>query len=170
MLGLEFFTHIVNQLGYLGFFLIGVISAATVFVPTPLFLVVFFAAPHYNPIILGIVVGIGSAIGEFTGYGIGFGLERLFEKKSKHKKRLKKQIKNIEKLFDKYHPNLVIFGFAIVPLAPTDALGIFCGAIKYSKKKFFFFMLLGKIIKFTALAIMGFYGMNFIIDYFNISL
>lgn len=168
--GLEFFTQIIQQLGYLGFFLVGLISSSTVFIPNPAFLVVFFSAPYYNPLLLGIVFGIGSALGEFVGYGVGYGIERIFEKKSKNKKKLKKKMNEIEKLFQKYHPNLVIFAFGAIPLAPTDVLGIFCGAIKYSKKKFLFFMILGKVLKFTLLAYMGFYGMSFILDYLNITL
>ena len=167
--GLEFFTQIVQQFGYLGFILVGFLSAATIFVPTPLFLVVFFAAAFYNPVLLGIATGFGSAIGEFTGYGVGIGIEKIFEKKSKHKKKLKKEIMKIEKLFEKYHPGAVIFAFALIPLAPTDALGIFCGAVRYNKKKFFFFMLLGKIVKFIILAYMGFYGVNFILNLFGVS-
>ena len=166
--GLEFFTQIVQNFGYLGFFLIGILSSATIFIPNPAFLIVFFSAPLYNPLLLGITFGAGSAIGEFTGYGVGFGIEKIFEKKSKNKKKLKKKIKEIEKLFQKYHPGLVIFGFASIPLAPVDVLSIFCGSINYSKKKFFIFMLLGKVLKFTILAYMGFYGVNFILDIFGL--
>ena len=168
--GIDFLMQIVQNFGYLGFVLIGFLSSFLIFIPSPAFIVVFLAAPFYNPLLLGLAAGLGSAIGEMTGYGAGYGLEKLFEKKSKNKSKLRKQIMQIEKLFQKYHPDLVIFAFAALPLVPIDALGIFCGVIKYNKKKFFFYVLLGKIIKFVLLAYMGFYGMSFILNVFGLSL
>ncbi len=168
--GLEFLTQFVQTFGYLGFVVVGFLSSFTIFLPSPAFIVVFVSAPFFNPVLLGIATGLGAAIGEMTSYALGYGLETIAEKKSKKKSRFRKQIEEVKKWFKKYHPDFVIFFFAAMPLLPVDAVGIFCGAIKYDKRKFFFFMLIGKIIKFTVLAFMGFYGIGFALDYFGLDL
>ncbi|MBI5332887.1 MAG: VTT domain-containing protein [Candidatus Aenigmarchaeota archaeon] len=162
MFGLEFLTSIVQNFGYLGFFLVGFLSSFTLFIPSPAFIVVFLSAPFFDPLLLGIAAGFGSAVGEMTGYIVGYGIEKLAERK---KRKIKKDIMKIDKLFKRYHPDAVIFAFSALPLLPIDAIGIFCGAIGYSKKRFFFFVLIGKLIKFIALAYLGFYGVGVVLGW-----
>ena len=162
MFGIEFLTGIAQNFGYLGFFLVGFLSSFTLFIPSPAFIVVFFSAPFFNPLLLGIAAGLGSAVGEMTGYIVGHGIEKLAEKK---KKKIKKDIMKIDRLFKRHHPDVVIFVFSALPLLPIDAIGIFCGAIGYNKKRFFFFVLIGKLIKFIALAYLGFYGVGAVLGW-----
>jgi len=151
-----------TQLGYVGAFIIGFLSSFTLFLPTPAFAVIFLmAAGGLNPIALGIAAGLGSALGELIGFAIGYGSRRLLVKK------YKKDLKRIEKLFQKYKGWLVIFVFAATPL-PFDIVGIFCGNVGYPFKKFMIPTIAGKIVKYLAIALAGFYGIQWLSSLFVI--
>jgi membrane protein YqaA with SNARE-associated domain len=148
--------------GYLGIFVVAAASAATVFLPTvPLSLLVFLAASTLNPIGLGIAAGVGAAIGEMTSYYLARGGEHVLEKK------YKKQIHHIEKLFEKYHGSLVIFTIAAIPIIPFDVMGLFAGGVHYSARNFFLAAAAGKTVRYTAVALAGYFGMHWIMGYFT---
>lgn len=153
-------TELLISFGYLGVFLSGFLSTFSLFIPSPTFIVIFLLATTLNPLLLGIVGGFGAAIGELIGYGIGRGANKILKRK------YKKQIKWTQKLFQKYHPNLVIFLLAAMPIFPFDIAGIFCGTIKYNSKHFLIYLTLGKIIKYLVLAYTGFYGIQLINGWF----
>ncbi|MFH1420761.1 MAG: VTT domain-containing protein [Candidatus Aenigmatarchaeota archaeon] len=160
------FTAMLVSFGYLGAFASGFLSTFTVFIPSPTFIVVsILAATHqFNPLLLGVVGGAGAAIGEFIGYFVGYGAGM-----SAHKwKRIKWSYwrKKIDFLFKKYHPDVVIFVLAALPVVPFDVAGIFCGAVRYDIKRFTVAMTLGKILKYVVLAYAGFYGVDFIMGLF----
>jgi len=153
----ELFYFLVNSFGYLGVFLLGAISAATLFLPTPAFIIVFAIAPAFNPVLLGFVAGLGAAVGELSGYLIGFGGERVLLKK------YEKRVKEVERSFQKHGSKLIIFVFAATPL-PFDIVGLFCGVIRYPLKSFFLFTLAGKLVKYWAIAFAGYYGMQWLLN------
>ena len=164
MLDVNFFLNLVETWGYLGAFFSGFLSTFTLFLPSPTFVVVALLATKLNPIVLGLVGGSGAAIGEMIGYYIGYGIGRGAEKA---KSRYKKIIDRIEKSVEKYHPDVVIFIFAAAPILPFDAVGMFCGAIKYNTKRFFIVMFFGKIVKYLTIALIGYYGLNSIIGFLD---
>jgi membrane protein YqaA with SNARE-associated domain len=150
------------QLGYLGAFFMGFLSSFTLFLPTPAFALIFvMAAGGLNPIVLGVAAGLGSAVGELIGFGVGYGSRQLLVKKHK------KDLNRIEKLFQKYKGWLVIFVFAATPL-PFDLVGIFCGNVGYPFKKFMIPTVAGKIVKYLAIALAGFYGVQWFSSIFVI--
>jgi membrane protein YqaA with SNARE-associated domain len=155
----DFLLQVLPGLGYLGALIIGFISAATIFLPTPAFVAVFImATPQFgfNPILLGIFAGIGSAIGELVGYYIGLGGANYFLKK------YEKSFAYVKQKFHECGAPLIIFVFALTP-APFDIVGIFCGVIKYPLKTFFLATLAGKIIKFWVVAFAGSYAMGWLL-------
>ena len=158
--GLEFLEALVLTYGYAGAFLTGFLSSFTLFIPSPAFVVIFLLGAKLNPLLLGISAGFGSAIGEMVSYFAGYGVTIIAKK-------YRKKILDIEKSFHKYKPTVVIFIFAATPL-PFDLVGIFCGVIRYDKKKFFIATLAGKLVKFTFIAYAGFYGIPWVVDYFQI--
>ena len=148
------------QLGYIGAFIIGFLSSFTLFLPTPAFVIIFImAAAGLNPIALGIAAGLGSAAGELIGFALGYGSRQLLVKKHK------KELVRIERLFQKYKGWLVVFVFAATPL-PFDIVGIFCGNIGYPFKKFMIPTIAGKIVKYIAIALAGFYGVQWLSSLF----
>ena len=55
-----------------------------------------------------------------------------------------------------------LFTFALLP-APLDVAGIWAGTVHYPLSRFFIYVAAGKIIKVTTFALLGFYGINFIL-------
>ena len=66
--------------GYLGAFLISLVSSATILLPLPGFLVVFPLGAALNPILVGLAAAGGATIGEMTGYLLGFTGRGIVEK------------------------------------------------------------------------------------------
>ncbi len=143
----QFFLSLITGFSYLGVFLASAITSATVFLPVPGYVIIPFAVTALDPLLVGIAAGIGSAIGEMTGYGIGLGGSRLVSKK----KEFAAWFARLEKLFARHNGMLIIFIFSSLPL-PFDALGLFCGAIKYDAKKFLIAGAAGKTVRYIALA------------------
>ena len=152
-------VNIFKSYGYVGGFVLGFLSSFTIFIPSPAFIAVMGLATILNPLLLGIATGIGSGIGEMTGYVVGRGAESTIHKRKGH---IHKSIVKMQKLFKRYHPDIVIFAFSAIPFLPVDAAGIFCGAIRYNWKRFLFFTIIGKIIKFTALAFISVWGIGWL--------
>ncbi|MFH1229815.1 MAG: VTT domain-containing protein [Candidatus Aenigmatarchaeota archaeon] len=150
---------ILKSYGYIGIFLINMISSATIIFPLPATPFVFAMGSLLNPFFVGIIGGLGAAIGEFTGYVLGMGSRKVIKKK------WKKQIDHVEKMFEKYGGFAVIFIFSVTPL-PDDIAGIVAGIFKYPVKKYFIAVLLGKIIMNLVLAYAGFYGISELLKYF----
>src|SRR3990172_4228321 len=62
--------------GYLGAFLISLVSSATVIVPVPgIVVLIALAAPpaSLNPVLVGLAGSTGGIIGEMTGFMVGYG-------------------------------------------------------------------------------------------------
>lgn len=144
-----------KSLGYLGIFMVMLISSATIIFPLPGLVVTSFAGAFFSPILIGIVGGLGSTIGELTGYYFGYGGGEILN--SKKYNNIKKQIKTSKATA------LAIFLFSLVPNPIFDFVGIASGVLKYPVWKFFLACLLGKIIKITFFAFMGESLFNFIL-------
>ena len=134
-------NQLIVEFSYLGIFAIGVISSSTIFIPFPIYAIIFFSTSlGLNPLAVGVVAGFGSAIGELTGYFIGLGGTTLAIEKKKSK-----WIKPIIKYFKKY-------GFATITVTaflpfPFDIVGILSGMGEYDIKKFLIGTSIGKIGK-----------------------
>lgn len=138
----------IKRLGYLGVFLIMLISSATILVPIPGLVAAFFAGAMLNPFLVGIFGGIGSAIGELTGYSAGYGSRIIIEDR---------KLKNYEKVKKWMGKNgfLTILILAFLPNPFFDIAGIAAGALEYPAWKFLFACSIGKSIRFMLLALIG---------------
>ena len=146
------FVELLPTLGIAGAFALGFLSSFTLFLPSPAFIAVISMGAVFDPVLVGVAAGIGSAIGEMTGYIVGRGAEAAIHRRKGH---VHNEVIRIRLLFNRYKPDVIVFVFATVPLLPIDAMGIFCGAIRYNWKRFLVIVSIGKIIKFTALAFAG---------------
>ncbi len=134
--------------GYLGVFLISLISTSTIFLPAPLYLIIILSSAYgMNPLLLAVISAAGMSIGELTSYFIGLGGNKLLE--SKHKKGLRK----FEKLFKKYGFFAILIT-AFLPF-PFDVVGISAGIGKYEIKKFLVATFIGKFFKALLLSLVG---------------
>jgi membrane protein DedA with SNARE-associated domain len=157
--------QLIIQFSYVGIFFISLISTSTIFLPFPIYVIIFFAAGlGLNPFLVGIVAGLGSAFGELTGYFVGVGGEKVIESKEKKEPKL---IITFTKLFKRY-------GFPIVAITafipfPFDIIGILAGVGGYDIKKFLLATIIGKIAKCLMIAYAGYIGIPYIENFIGVS-
>lgn len=132
--------------GYLGIFLINLIGSATILVPAPSLVATFVGGSIYNPLLVGIISGLGAAIGETTGYIAGIGGSVLIKENKNYKK--------VEKWMN-VNGFMTIITLAIIPNPIFDLTGLFAGATKYSFKKYFLAVVVGKVIRFIGISYLG---------------
>ena len=134
--------------GYLGSFLICLVTNATVILPFPGIVVLFALGAAFNPCFIGLAAGIGGTIGEMTCYLLGYSGRGIVENR---------------RLYDRavqwLHKwgSLTVFVFAISPL-PFDVLGIAAGLLRFPFWKFFVACWLGKTILYIGMAFAGAWG------------
>jgi len=154
----------VYKWGYIGIFIASLMGSASLFIfPFPTSTLPFVFGGVLNPFLIGVLAAFGGAIGEFTGYLLGLGGKELLEKK------YSEQLKKAKRMFERYGSFFWIIIVVITPF-PTDIAGIFCGIVKYDLKKFFLAVFIGKLIFALTLAYAGHYSIEWIRDFFKISL
>ena len=132
---------LLSEYGYVGVFVISLLSSATIFIPAPGWAAVIALSGILNPYLLGIIAGIGSGIGELTGYMIGNGARHLTKRKLANQKNLIKR-----------YGIWVIFAFAFIPNPLFDAAGLVAGALRIPVWIFLIATIVGRTIRFILLA------------------
>ena len=145
----DFFKN-ASSLGLFGLFIINFVSSATFFVSAPAFLTIIVGGNLYSPIFVAGVAAIGACLGDMIGFLFGHSGRRLM-KKSLDRHRV---IRFLEKHFHR-HGALIIFLLAIIPNPFFDAIGILAGVVNYPPVKFFAIMLVGRFLRYWALAQVG---------------
>lgn len=139
-----------SSLGLFGLFVVNFVSSATFFVSAPAFLTIITGGNLYSPILVAGVASLGACLGDMLGFAFGHSGRRLTRKKlDRHK-----TIRFLEKHFFK-HGVLIIFLLAIIPNPFFDAIGILAGVVNYPPLRFFAVMLVGRFIRYWALAQVG---------------
>ena len=157
-----FSTDISNlrSYGYFGIFLINMIGAASILLPSPAaasvlgggaFLEPFLGVPAF--IWVGLVAGLGEAIGEFSGYAAGFGGRVIVEDKPSFL-RMKRWMEK--------RGTLTMFLLSTVPNPVFDVAGLAAGAVRMPMRRFFLAVWSGKTIKNMWLAGMAAAGVSVI--------
>ena len=147
------FVEGLGEWGYAGVFLLQLINSATVvLLPVPGHAVIFAVSGTLNPLLIGLVGAIGAALGEMTAYMAGRGGSSMVDGS--------KWYKRLETMGTRWR-GLAIFAFAATPL-PFDIAGIWAGAIRYPIARFLVIVFAGKLILVTAIAIAGYYGVDFL--------
>ena len=149
---LEMLTQVILQWGPLGLFAASIFANASIVLPVPIDIVVFWLGSSglMHPLLVGILAGAGAAIGEMTAYILGMLGIKLVEKKRGYEvekiNTLRNRIKNKGMIF--------IAAGAFTPF-PFDLIGIAAGLIKYDPKKFFIAALVGKLLRYIIIAYAG---------------
>ena len=142
-----------ESLGYLGSFLINLISSATIILPVPGIVFVFILGATWNPLFIGLASGVGAALGELTGYAAGFSGQTLFEGSQTYSRIMK---------WTERRGGILIFLFSLVPNPLFDMVGLASGALRYPLWRFLFFCLLGKTPRCIAIAYAGYWGLEWL--------
>jgi uncharacterized membrane protein YdjX (TVP38/TMEM64 family) len=143
-----------ESLGYLGAFLIALVTNATVILPFPGIVVLFSLGAAFNPLLIGLAGGVGGGIGEMTGYLAGYSGRGIW--------RDNRMYRSATTWLQRWG-SVVIFIFAATPL-PMDVIGIISGNLRFSVWKFLIASCLGKIVQYIALAYMGAWGWDAIVN------
>ena len=158
----EWMQNLMNELGYLGIFLLMILE--NLFPPIPSELIMpsaGFAAARGDLHLLGVVAAgaLGSVIGTLPLYFIGraYGEKRLIEWADKHGKWLTlsgKDIKRADDWFDRYGSGVVLFG-RLVP-GIRSLLSLPAGMSEMPLPKFMLFSALGSALWAALLAYAGY--------------
>jgi len=136
--------------GYLGAFLLSLITSATVVLPVPGIIALIALGTTFNPLLIGVVGGTGSILGETVGFMVGFGGKGVIQGRSYLYTQMEKWMRR--------WGSWAVFLFASFPLPLFDLAGIVAGALGYPLWKFLLIGWIGKIIKTTVLVFAGLWG------------
>lgn len=139
--------------GYVGLFLVNVIGAASILLPSPAAASVFGAGALLEDFLgvpafvwVGLIAGLGEAVGEFSGYAAGYGGRIMVENRPEYQR--------IHRWMDS-HGTITMFLMSTVPNPVFDVAGLAAGAVQMPMKRFFLAVLAGKVIKDTWMAAAG---------------
>jgi uncharacterized membrane protein YdjX (TVP38/TMEM64 family) len=144
--------------GYLGAFLIALISTASVFLPTPGFLILVALGTVFNPILIGLVGALGGALGETTGYILGHS-GRVAIKSNKTYTRAE--------LWMKKRGFWAVFFVSMIPILPIDIVSIVAGALRYTLWKFLLACFFGKAVIYIVLIQASALGWDFLLRHIS---
>jgi len=145
-----------QEYGYLGAFLISLISTATIILPVPGIAAIYFLGDIYNPFLIGIAAGAGSALGEITGYLAGYSGQVIVEN-NKLYLRMERWMK--------HRGSIVIFLLSLVPNPFFDLAGAIAGVLRYPLWKFLAVCFAGKTLKNLIIAYAGYYTVEGVLDF-----
>ena len=146
--------------GYAGLFLINLIGAASILLPSPAAASVigggallenFLGVPVF--VWVGIVAGLGEALGEFSGYAAGYGGRFILENRPEYPR--------IHGWMER-NGTLTMFLMSTVPNPLFDVAGLAAGAVRMPMGRFFVAVLLGKTVKNSWMAALGSLGVSVI--------
>jgi membrane protein YqaA with SNARE-associated domain len=152
-MNVEWITYLV-QFGYIGVFLISLISALTIIFPIPYTLILYALGSSLDPVLLAISSGLGSSLGELSGYTLGYYGRAIVSEQ------MKRRMEFMLKIFDRFGI-VTIFLFALTPL-PDDLLFIPLGMMRYSLVKAIIPTLVGKLLMSFIIAYSGRVSFDFI--------
>lgn len=147
---------LVNQYGYLGVFLISLLSNGTFIFPVPYLIVIYYigASRLLDPLLVAIMSGIGATLGELSLYFLTMLGRVILPPK------YKMRIESVKQAIDRYGP-AIIFIFALTPL-PDDVIYPVLGIMKYNFLKVFISCFLGKAILSGIVVYAGYYSAEYI--------
>ena len=135
-----------SQYGYIGLFVIAMLSSASVFVPVPGLALAFATGGTPEPLGVGLAIGSGAAVGELIGYLAGASGHGLIEDNSGYRR--------VAGWMERYGM-WAVFGLAIIPNPLFDIVGIVSGVLRIPVWRFFCACWAGNVIKATAIAFAG---------------
>lgn len=140
-----------ESLGYLGAFLIMFLGNATVLIPVPILapLNILLGGILASPLLVGLSVGVASSFGELVGYLAGYSGSGIV-KSSKVYKKMEIRIKK--------YGLWAIFVLALIPNPLFDVAGLVAGAFGIKWWKFLIAVTVGKTLRATIFAYIGYTG------------
>jgi len=155
-IGFFYFSTDISNLksyGYVGLFLINLIGAASILLPSPAAASVFGGGALLEDFLgipaffwVGLIAGLGEALGEFSGYAAGYGGRIMVENRPEYQR--------IHRWMDR-HGSITMFLMSTIPNPFFDVAGLAAGAVQMPMRSFFVAVLAGKVIKDWWMAAVG---------------
>lgn len=137
--------------GYVGVFLISLITCSSIVVPVPGWIIVATLGAILNPVLVGVVSGVGGTIGEMTGYLLGYGGRLAVDKAGIYSRMVE---------WMKRWGSVTIFILALIPNPLFDIAGAAAGLLRFPLWKFLLFGAAGRIPKHILFAYIGVWGLQ----------
>lgn len=136
-----------GQYGYLGVFVLTLLASASIFLPSPALAAALLAGKALSPWMVGVLAGVGAGLGEIASYVAGYGGSELATH-SRYYSRVACWVQQ--------WGMLTIFTLSVIP-SPVffDLAGIAAGTMRMPFYRFLLACIVGKMIRFTALAWLG---------------
>ena len=138
--------------GYIGVFLISLLSSATILFPAPGWVAVIAISRILDPIYVGLIAGFGSGLGEITGYIAGSGVNSIINDEHFTK------IKSVIEKYDIF----AIFFLSFIPNPLFDIAGIAAGSVGMKWWKFLIACITGRVLRYLILAYLGRFSIEFL--------
>jgi membrane protein DedA with SNARE-associated domain len=168
-----------EHLGYLGLFLITILTGSPPPVPVPYMIIIFTFGAVLKPQLVGLVSGIGLTVGAVLLYLTGRGGRHFLpqfnisdpssEGYSSRLARFLRKIK-LQRILDfaNRRGTLAVFVFSVLPNPFFAPMVVTMGTTRFSFTKFFLSCLAGQTAKAMVLAYLGYFGLSSLLRYFGI--
>jgi membrane protein YqaA with SNARE-associated domain len=137
-----------GSLGYIGVFLITLISNATIVVPIPYFGLVAALSPGLSMVGVGIAGALGSVIGESVGFFVGRSGRGVVEQ-TRFYRWVQRQLEHPWRAF------VVLFALSAPPNPAFDVAGLTAGAMGLPYWIFLSAVFLARLVRFGIVAFVG---------------
>ena len=145
--------------GYLGAFLVCLISNMSIILPVPGIMVLFALGATLNPVLVALAGATGGTIGEITGFMAGYGGRGMVQGSGPMYARAENWMRR--------WGGWTIFVFAVFPIPIIDIAGVVAGALRYPLWKFLLIAWPGKSIKYIIIVLAGAYGWQALLRFFS---
>lgn len=136
--------------GYLGAFLVCLVSNTSIILPVPGIVVLFALGTTLNPVLVALAGATGGVIGEITGFMAGYGGRGMVQSRGRMYTRAEYWMRR--------RGGWAIFVFAVFPIPILDIAGVVAGVLGYPLWKFLLIAWPGKSLKYIILVLAGAYG------------
>jgi membrane protein YqaA with SNARE-associated domain len=137
---------LLESYGYVGVFLITLVTTGALVLPVPYLAVIMRAATVLDPLTVALVAGVAAALGELSAYLLGACGRRLVKPG---------RVQRIADDWMRRYGFLSVLFFSFIPNPAFDAVGVAAGALRYPAWRFALACFLGKSAKFLLLATLG---------------
>jgi len=144
-------SGVLQNLGYAGVFLVGLLANATIFLPAPSWALTIAAGATLNPLFVALAAAAGEALGEITGYLAGSSGSIVLENRESYQKSAR--------LMKRWGVWFIMI-LAFIPNPAFDIVGILAGALRMPVAKFLWGTFLGKLLRALLLAYGGYSVFN----------
>ena len=153
-----FDIELYKNYGYIGVFVVSLLSTGSLVFPVPGVVVVFALGGVLDPVLLSLVAGVGMALGELTGYLAGIGGRGFFENNRYYSR--------IEGWMMRWG-GAAVFVTAFVPNPLFDVGGAAAGVLRFPLWKFLLFCFLGRALRCLVIAYAGAWSMPWLIEFWR---